>query len=648
MIDLRSVCRNYSSRDGVVVNALKNIDLIIHAGEYLAIVGASGSGKSTLMNILGCLDRPTTGTYVVAGQDTASLSSDELAALRREHFGFIFQRYNLLPDLTALGNVELPAVYEGLDRRERHTRAAAMLVRLGLGHRLHHRPSQLSGGEQQRVSIARALMNVGEIILADEPTGALDSHIGEEVLAILKDLNTKGHSLIIVTHDVSVAKHADRIIDLADGEIVSDRRMSGPTSGSPHRREFRRDITQRTPKSVYDGALEALRMSLLAMRAHRLRSFLTMLGIIIGIASVASVVALGAGGRERVLSDIRGIGTNTLDIYPGKDWGDENAGSIRTLSPADADALAQQSYVDSVTPTVSSQGFLRFGNVSVSGSINGVGEQYFRVHEVDVAAGRPFSQADTRDLAQVALIDDHTREKLFRHGEAPIGQIIFLGKVSVRVIGVVKPQGNMYGLDRNLNVWMPYTSVFGRMLGPVPLRSITARIRDDAPMEAAEADVTHLLTARHGRKDFFVFNADTIRKTVESTTSTLTLLIASIAVISLIVGGIGVMNIMLVSVTERTREIGIRTAVGARQSDILQQFLIEAVLLCLIGGVLGVALALSVGLVYSHLSTTLPMIFSLFSIAAALAVSTVIGVAFGYLPARRAAGLNPIDALARE
>jgi macrolide transport system ATP-binding/permease protein len=647
LIELKGVRRDYPAGDGVFA-ALKNINLKIEAGEYLAIVGASGSGKSTLMNILGCLDRPSAGTYVVFGQDTARLEADALAALRREHFGFIFQRYNLLPDLTALGNVEVPAVYAGLDRRERHARAAAILRRLQLGDRLHHRPSQLSGGQQQRVSIARALMNGGEIILADEPTGALDSHGGEEVLTILKELHTQGHTILIVTHDSKVAQHAERMIELADGEIVSERRTSRPTSRDLGNPPFRRDLAHIARKTVRAGALDALRMSLLAMRAHRLRTFLTMLGIIIGIASVASVVALGAGGRERVLSDIRGIGTNTLDIYPGKDWGDEKAASIQTLTPADAEVLAQQSYVDSVTPTVSTQDSIRFGNVSLSSLINGVGEHYFRVHDVEVTLGQVFSANDTRELAQVVVIDENTRQKLFAAGEDPIGRVIFLGKMPVRVIGVATSKGNVFASDQNLNVWVPYTAALGRMLGPVSLRSITTRIRDNAPVDGATAAVTQLLTARHGRKDFFIFNADTIRKTIESTTATLTLLIASIAVISLIVGGIGVMNIMLVSVTERTREIGIRTAVGARQSDILQQFLIEAVLVCLIGGALGVALALAIGFIYSYLSSTFPMIFSPFSIIASIAVSTVIGVAFGYLPARYAARLNPIDALARE
>jgi macrolide transport system ATP-binding/permease protein len=646
MIELKGVRRDYPSGDGVF-SALKNIDLSIQAGEYLAIVGASGSGKSTLMNILGCLDRPSAGMYTVAGQDTASLSSDQLAALRREHFGFIFQRYNLLPDLTALANVEVPAVYAGVTSAERHARATALLARLELCDRLHHRPAQLSGGQQQRVSIARALMNGGEIILADEPTGALDSHVGEEVLTILRELHHQGHTIIVVTHDSKVAQHAERIVELTDGEIVSDRRTSDPVARHPIDPPFRRHL-HTGAHSVRGSAVEALRMSLLAMRTHRLRTFLTMLGIIIGIASVASVVALGAGGRERVLSDIRGIGTNTLDVYPGNDWGDEKAAGIKTLTAADADALAQQTYIDSVTPAVSTQASIRFGNVSINSLINGVGEQYFRVHHVEVTQGQVFSATDTRELAQVAVIDETTRQKLFAAGENPIGRVILLGKMPVRVIGVATSKGTMFASGQNLNVWVPYTAVLGRMLGPVSLRGITARIRDDAPVDAASNAVTQLLIARHGRKDFFIFNTDTIRKTVESTTAALTLLIASIAVISLIVGGIGVMNIMLVSVTERTREIGIRTAVGARRSDILQQFLIEAVLVCLIGGVLGVALALGIGFAFSHLSTTFPMIFSPFSIVAALAVSTVIGVAFGFLPARHAASLNPIDALARE
>ena len=392
---------------------------------------------------------------------------------------------------------------------------------------------------------------------------------------------------------------------------------------------------------------EALRSALTAMRAHRLRTFLTMLGIIIGIASVASVVALGLGGREKVLESIRALGTNTLDIYPGHGWGDEMATSIRTLVASDATALAEQTYVEAVSPLVSYMVGIRFGNVSVSGSVNGVGEDYFHVHPFKVIQGHTFSGEDIKNLTQVAVIDGRANERLFP-GQDAIGQIILVGKMPARVIGVAKPAGATFVGGGALNVWMPYTSVIGRLTGPTALRSITVRVRDDAPMDRAAGALTALLKLRHNAQDFFFFNTDTIRKSVESTTATMTLLVSSIAVISLLVGGIGVMNIMLVSVTERTREIGIRTAVGARRRDILQQFLIEAVLACLIGGVLGVVLALIIGLVYSHLSTPVPMIFSPFSIVASLVVSTLIGVTFGFLPAHHAASLNPIDALARE
>jgi macrolide transport system ATP-binding/permease protein len=647
LLELRRVRREYPSGDGVFA-ALKDVDLTIEAGEMVAIVGASGSGKSTLMNILGCLDRPTSGRYHVAGQDTAAMDADALAALRRERVGFIFQRYNLLPDLSALENVEVPAVYAGKKRTLRRERAKFLLTRLKLAERLSHRPGQLSGGQQQRVSIARALMNGGEIILADEPTGALDSHVGEEVLSILKELHAEGHTIIIVTHDLKVAQHAERVIELSDGVIVSDQRSSTVVVSLESRQGQARHDTRTSLRNIWELSVEAFRMAFLAMTSRRMRTFLTMLGIIVGIASVASVVALGRGGQQRVLESIRIIGTNTIDIYPGKDWGDEKALSIHTLIPADADAIAQQGHIDSVTPTVSKIASVRFGNVSVSSTINGVGENYFRVHNVDFSRGNVFSAADTLRLRQVVVIDDNMRKALFVNGEDPIGQIIILDVVPFRVIGVTKPQENMDYLGYGLNVWAPYTAVMGRILGRQYLKSISARVGDDSPTDLVADVITRLLTRRHGRKDFYIYNTDTIRKTVEETTATMRLVVASIAVVSLVVGGIGVMNIMLVSVTERTREIGVRTAVGARRADILRQFLIEAVIVCLIGGMLGVALAYGVSFAFSRAFTDFPMVFSTSSIVAAVGVSTVIGVVFGFLPARNAAQLDPVEALARE
>ncbi len=653
LLEISGVTREFPAGDQVLA-VLKNIDLTIHSGEMVAIVGQSGSGKSTLMNILGCLDTPTRGSYRVAGRETGQLTPDELAELRREHFGFIFQRYHLLSDLTAQGNVEVPAVYAGRTRAQRHARSSELLARLGLAERMHHTPGKLSGGQQQRVSIARALMNGGRVILADEPTGALDTHSGAEVMKILEELHAEGHTVIIVTHDMGVAAHAERVIEIRDGVIVGDtRREAAPAPGAPAARA--KDFSTAAPSGLAarvsafgDRFREAFHMALLAMNAHRLRTFLTMLGIIIGIASVVSVVALGAGAQKKVLEDISAIGTNTIEVFSGAGFGDVRAAAVRTLVPSDADALAAQPYVDSVTPNLSTATRFRWRNVELTGTVNGVGEQYFRVKGVKFAQGVAFEHTAVQELQQVAVIDDNTRAKLFPNLANPVGEVLLLGSVPVRVIGVVAKSENAFGNSEALNVWVPYTTAMGRIVGQNYLRSITVRVSDAAPMAAAEQGINQLLRTRHGREDFYVLNTDSIRQTIENTTQTLTLLVASIAVISLMVGGIGVMNIMLVSVTERTREIGVRMAVGARQGDIQQQFLIEAVLVCLIGGALGIGIAVGLGALIVSFVPAVPLAFSTSSMVWAFACSTLIGVVFGFLPARSAARLNPIDALARE
>jgi macrolide transport system ATP-binding/permease protein len=646
LLELRGLQRDFPAGEGTIT-VLADVNLDIRAGEMVAIVGASGSGKSTLMNILGCLDKPSAGSYRVAGRPTGQLGPDELAELRREHFGFIFQRYHLLGDLSALGNVEVPAVYAGRQSKARRERALALLTRLGMADRLQHKPGQLSGGQQQRVSIARALMNGGHVLLADEPTGALDTQSGAEVIKILLELHAEGHTIIMVTHDMQVAAHADRIIELSDGRVVSDRltRPDAAPTGA-----VLQTVTASSGRwqAARDRFREAFRMALLAMNAHGLRTFLTMLGIIIGIASVVSVVALGEGSRLQILKNISAIGTNTIEIFSGSGFGDQRAARVRTLVPGDAAALEEQSYVDSVTPSVSSSATLRYGNIAVNGTINGVGEQYFRVRGVQLAAGRTFDEDSVASLAQEVVIDDNTRKQLFPRNPNPVGEVILLGQVPCRVVGVAKRSESAFGNSEALNVWIPYTAAMSRVTGQSHLRSITVRISDEVSAEAAEQGVNRLLLQRHGVQDFFVLNTNTIRQTIESTTQTMTLLISAIALISLIVGGIGVMNIMLVSVTERTREIGVRMAVGARQADIRQQFLIEAVLVCLMGGVLGIGLSQLVGWGFDKSGSSFTLVYSTLSMVAAFVCSTLIGVIFGFLPANNAAKLNPVDALSRE
>jgi macrolide transport system ATP-binding/permease protein len=652
LLEVTDLTREFPAGE-TTVQILKGINLKIYAGELVAIVGQSGSGKSTLMNILGCLDKPTAGSYRVSGRETRQLEPDELAHLRREYFGFIFQRYHLLGDLTASGNVEVPAIYAGVESHVRQQRSAEILSDLGLAERLHHRPSQLSGGQQQRVSIARALMNGGDVILADEPTGALDKNSGIEVMRILRELNAKGHTIILVTHDLNVAKNASRIIEISDGNIISDR------ANTPEHGELDAEpqTLVRTPqkktsawRSFFDRLGEAFHMALLAMNAHRMRTFLTMLGIIIGIASVVSVVALGNGSQKKILENISSLGTNTITVFQGRGFGDNSrASQVKTLIPADADALAEQPYVDGVSPSANTSVSLRFKDTEASATVNGVSADFFYVKGMNFKSGQAFDKNSVLQRAQDVVIDTNTEKTFFADGTNPVGQVLLLGSVPSRIIGVIDAQQGMMGSSDSLNVYLPYSTVMSRMLGQSNVRSIVIRIKDEYPSSAAENAILTLLEQRHGAQDVFTQNSDSIRETIQQTTATMTLLISAIAVISLVVGGIGVMNIMLVSVTERTQEIGVRMAVGARQSDILQQFLIEAILVCLLGGVLGVLLSLGIGQVIGHFAKdVIQMSYSTTSIVAAFVCSSLIGIVFGFLPARNAAQLDPVAALARE
>ena len=618
---------------------LKDINLSIDQGDFVAIIGASGSGKSTLMNIIGCLDTASTGVCRIDGKETIAMNADELSDLRQRKFGFIFQRYNLLAALNANENVALPAVYAGMPSRERKARADALLDKLGLKEKTQNRPNQLSGGQQQRVSIARALMNGGEIILADEPTGALDSKSGETVLEILQDLHREGHTIIMVTHDPNIAATASRVIEIKDGRIIKDERQQ------PYQHQQKLTKGEYRAPRFWDQLVESFKMATSAIMAHKLRALLTMLGIVIGIASVISVVALGRGTQQQVLSNINNLGTNTMTIMNGTGFGDRRANLTKNLTVSDAELLNKQGFVDSTTPLSNLSATVIYGNTNVTGSVNGVGEQYLNVKGMKMVSGRFFNANEVKEAAQVVVIDANTQKDLGII--APVeGKVILVDKKPLKIIGLAEESNNMH--QTSLKLWTPYTTLMQRISGEKHIDSLTVKVKDEVESQTAEKSVISLLSAKHGKKDFFIMNSDTIKQTITSTTNTLTLLISSIALISLVVGGIGVMNIMLVSVTERTKEIGVRMAIGAKQRNILQQFLIEAILICLLGGVIGILLAGTIITLFNTLGSNFKMLLSLESVVLAVFFSTLIGIVFGYMPAKNASKLNPIVALSQE
>ena len=650
LMEVKGLIREFKAGEQTI-RVLHDINLTINQGEMVAIIGQSGSGKSTLMNILGCLDQATAGDYKIFGQSVSRLDADELAKLRREHFGFIFQRYHLLGDINARDNVSVPAVYAGMDGQARNDRAEKLLSDLGLADKVNNRPSQLSGGQQQRVSIARALMNGGDIILADEPTGALDSKSGEDVVQILKDLNAQGHTIIMVTHDPGLAAQAERVIEIKDGYIIADYKNEDYQRPEAQPATMIDKHRKSAFSSFIDRLFEAFKMSLLAMRAHKMRTLLTMLGIIIGIASVVSVVGLGKGSQEQILSNISSLGTNTITVTDGYPYGDPRRQyNDDNLTPQDAQAVADQPYVLSVSPQLNSNMNVRYRNIQEAASISGVGKDYLDVSGEKLALGQGFDEQSILRRTQDIIIDNNANKTFFPDNANPIGEVLLIGSVPGRVIGVLEP--NDGGFSRGADsptLYMPYTTMMSRLIGSAYIESFVALLDNNISSSAAESAISELMKSRHGTDDFRIRNSDSIRQTIESTTAAMTLLISSIAIISLIVGGIGVMNIMLVSVTERTNEIGVRMAVGARQSDIMQQFLIEAVLVCILGGLLGIGMAFAIGELINRVGgDSFKVIYSSTSIIAAFVCSTLIGVVFGFLPARNAAKLDPVEALSRD
>ena len=641
LIDLRGVTKTFRNGE-IATQVLHGIDLKIFAGEFVAIMGASGSGKSTLMNLLGCLDRPSSGAYFFDGQDVSLFERDDLARLRREAFGFVFQSYNLLPGVSACDNVELPASYSGLPSHVRHQRATELLTSLGLGERLHHRPNQLSGGQQQRVSIARALMNGGQIILADEPTGALDSHSGSDVIALLETLSAQGHTIILITHDASVAAHAHRLIEIRDGVIISDPGPTVPTKIATG------DAAKKLhgEPGLWSELISAGKTALRSLFGNIFRTILTLLGIVIGVASVITMLAIGDGAKQAVVDRISAMGSNLLLVRPGGPNERGGRWSTSSLVPADVDALNNLPDILAAVPELTGGYTLRYETEDHSAEINATSHLFPVARNWTMASGTFFSEEDEQSYATVAVIGKSVAEKLFGQAD-PLGHYIIINNILFQVIGVMAEQGaSPRGDDQDNVVFVPYTTGSLRIFGQTFLRNVTIAVADTQQMSEVQTAAHALLLARHGTEDFQIFNMASLIDTVSETQNTMTILLASIAAISLLVGGIGVMNIMLVSVTERTREIGIRMATGARTRHILQQFLIEALVVSAIGGVMGVVLGLGSAALINYLGT--PISYSLMPVILAFGCAFATGLIFGYLPARKAARLDPVAALATE
>ncbi|WP_223472989.1 MULTISPECIES: MacB family efflux pump subunit [unclassified Pseudomonas] len=652
LIELRDIRKAYGGGDSPRVEVLRGIDLAIHAGEFLAIVGASGSGKSTLMNILGCLDRPTSGEYRFAGEDVANLGSDELAWLRREAFGFVFQGYHLIPSGTAQENVEMPAIYAGTSAAERHARACALLERLGLASRTGNRPHQLSGGQQQRVSIARALMNGGHIILADEPTGALDSQSGIEVMALLDELASQGHVVILITHDREVAARAKRIIEIRDGLIISDSASSLPSEVPANPKALQAvDLRQRlSAGSEHNGAwkgelVDAVQAAWRVMWINRFRTALTLLGIVIGVASVVVMLAVGEGSKRQVMAQMGAFGSNIIYLN-GTAPNPRAAKGI--ISEYDLAALAVLPEVQRIMPVNGANASVRFGNLDHASYVGGNDTNFPSIFNWPVAEGSYFSEADERGAAAVAVIGHRVRQKLLKDVADPIGRYILIENVPFQVVGVLAEKGASSGdSDADNRVAVPYSAASVRLFGTRHPEYVVIAAKDAGKVQQAEQAVSRTLLRLHdGKQDFELTNNAAMIQAEARTQGTLSLMLGAIAAISLLVGGIGVMNIMLMTVRERTREIGIRMATGARQRDILRQFLTEAVMLSVVGGLAGIGLALLVG--GALLLGNIAVAFEWLAVFGAFGCALVTGVVFGFMPARKAARLDPVAALTSE
>jgi len=651
--------RTYAS-GRIKVAALRGINVGIQHGEYVAVMGPSGSGKSTLLNLLGCLDRPSAGGLWLDSLDVARLSAWSRAEIRNTKIGFVFQNFNLLARATALENVQLPLLYRGFHRAERQRMAAAALGAVGLTARWNHLPSQLSGGEQQRVAIARAIVTDPVLILADEPTGSLDTNTGQEILALLDALNRAGRTILVVTHDPNVARHARRILSIQDGALVADNTVpaaSTTDAGQVQLPPVQVPASTRPRRGIRFS--DGMRVALKALQANALRSSLTMLGVIIGVAAVIAMIAVGSGAQTQVAEQMRSLGANTIIVRPGaltRDGADRGAGKRTTLTQEDAVALAGElGDVAVAAPTITGEAQVVSGNRNRSTNVSGIVPDYLIARDWEITGGRPLTLNEVQTAAKVALVGDTVVEKLFDQID-PVGSAIRIKNVPFTVVGVLKRKGaTIAGFDQDDVVYIPLSTARIRVLGgsdranPRAVDFVMVKAKAADVLAAVKQEIGKLLRQRHrlsegAPDDFTTQTLASLLEAKSQSLRTLTILLLSVASVSLIVGGISIMNIMLVSVTERTREIGLRLAVGARPRDIRGQFLIEAATLSLLGGLIGIV----AGSVVAGAIATFagwPILISAASVLIAVCFSAAVGIFFGYYPALRASRLDPITAL---
>lgn len=652
MIELKSISRIYDTGK-VQVPALRNITLSIAAGEFVAIMGHSGSGKSTLLNILGFLDKPDSGSYRFLGREITEFKDDYLSNLRNYIAGFVFQQFHLLPRMTALENTELPLIYAG--KKYLKDVARGMIGEVGLSHREEHYSNELSGGEQQRVAIARSMVNEPLMILADEPTGNLDTASGREILSILRNLNDNGKTVIMVTHEKEIARHAKRIIRMRDGEIISDKVYERKGTKRITPRHVPDDVFSRSGPSFGRAELgDFIRQAVGSIFSHKLRSILSMLGILIGVTAVISMLAIGQGAKEAISERLSSLGSNLLIIRPGSFRSHGVAlesGLVTRLSIQDAKAIERLDEIAGVSPSVRGIGQLVFGNRNWRSWIEGVDVEYEQVKSSTPVTGRFFTEKEARMREKVAVVGMTVVRELF-DGTDPVGRIMKINRINFKVIGVLPVRGGWGWRDRDDIVVIPITTAMYRLMGKEYIDSIDAEVKAPELIDQAKEAIRDLIIKRNhltedNEDSFHIMDMTEFKDAVQSTTRTMSWLLGSVAAISLLVGGIGIMNIMLVTVKERTREIGLRKAIGARRKDILIQFLIESIFLTFWGGISGILLGVGISLLLSSLAGW-PIKVSVFSVLLATLFSIMVGLCFGLWPAIQASRLKPVEALRYE